>query len=299
MSLQFVQYSYQRWGIPATLVRTITRLVGDARLHIMFHEIWIGPRGSWRRRLVSVAQRRLILRLATYGAVAHTSNQCYWNLLMSAGVETRLLPIFGNVSVTPAPGRGWALQTLAASGCDSIEQRRTNWWVLVLFGTIHPEWPAEPLIPQLAEAAADAGKKLAVISVGRLGTDEPWRKITERHGSKATYVMLGEQSEERVAELLQFADFGIATSPYILLGKSGTAAAMFDHGLPVIVNRDDGLVISDDGLDERRRALIIRLDDHFTERLHTVRRLPAQSGVSQCASQWLQALQSAPVTAAP
>jgi hypothetical protein len=35
------------------------------------------------------------------------------------------------------------------------------------------------------------------------------------------------------------ADFGVAASPWQLIGKSGSAAAMLDHGLPVIVSRDD------------------------------------------------------------
>ncbi len=299
VSLQFVQYSYQRWGIPVTLARNIGPLVGNARFHVMFHEIWIGPRGPWRRQLVSAAQRRLVLSLARRADVVHTSNECYRDLLTSHGVEARLLLLFGNVSVTSLLDRAWALPTLAASGCDSIEYRRQDWWVLVLFGTIHPEWPAEPLLPHLAKAAIDAGKKLVIVSVGRLGAGAgPWRTMTQRHGGEAAFVILGEQPEERVAEVLQVADFGVATSPYVLLGKSGTAAAMFDHGLPVIVNRDDGLTSADDGLDERRRALIVRLDDHFAERLHTVRRLPAQSGVSHCASQWLHALESATVSVA-
>lgn len=299
VSLQFVQYSYQRWGLPVTLARTMQRLTGKARLHIMFHEIWIGARGSWRRRIVSAAQRRLVLALAAHGDVVHTSNECYWSLLTTSGVEAHLLPLFGNVPVTPALDPGSIIETLAACGCDSIEHRRADWWVLVLFGSIHPEWPAEPLLPRLAKAAADVGKKLAIVSVGRLGTGyASWRTMAQRHGSDAAFVLLGEQSEDRVAQLLQFADFGIATSPYILLGKSGTAAAMFDHGLPVIVNRDDGLAVSDDALDERRRALIIRLDDHFAQRLQTVVRLPAESGVSHCANQWLHALQSATVPVA-
>jgi hypothetical protein len=34
-------------------------------------------------------------------------------------------------------------------------------------------------------------------------------------------------------------DFGVVTSPLSLIGKSGTAAAMLEHDMPVIANRDD------------------------------------------------------------
>ena len=52
-------------------------------------------------------------------------------------------------------------------------------------------------------------------------------------------VLLGEKSPDEVSQLLQTLDFGIATHPWALAGKSGAVAAMLDHGLPVIVPRDD------------------------------------------------------------
>jgi hypothetical protein len=48
-------------------------------------------------------------------------------------------------------------------------------------------------------------------------------------------VSIGEQSEEIISQALQFADFGINTGSPELLGKSGTFAAMREHGLPVVV----------------------------------------------------------------
>ena len=75
VSLQFVPYSFQRWGVAAKLVRALPELVGRSRLHVMFHEIWIDGSTSARRRLVSAAQRRTVLALASYPrALMHTSN---------------------------------------------------------------------------------------------------------------------------------------------------------------------------------------------------------------------------------
>jgi len=42
-----------------------------------------------------------------------------------------------------------------------------------------------------------------------------------------------------VSQLLHAADFGIAAHPWALIGKSGAATAMLEHGLPVLVPRDD------------------------------------------------------------
>jgi glycosyltransferase involved in cell wall biosynthesis len=295
VSVQFVQYSYQRWGMPLRLITAVRRLVGRARVHVMFHEIWTGPTRSIRRRVVSAVQRRLVLRLArACEPFVHTSNTCYRDLLRADGVEASVLPLFGNVPVGGAVDEHWLLATLEAAGCSGIAHRRHDWWIVVLFGTIHPEWSPTPLLPQLTEAATAAGKRLAVVSVGRLGAgDSSWNAMASEHHDAAVFVRIGEQPGERVATLLDLADFGVATSPFVLLGKSGTVAAMFDHGLPVIVNREDGLVVDDADLDDRRRALIIRMDARFADRVQAARRLPAESGVARCAAQWLQALGAA------
>jgi hypothetical protein len=53
------------------------------------------------------------------------------------------------------------------------------------------------------------------------------------------FIHLGEQPARQVSALMLAADFGVAASPWQLIGKSGSAAAMLDHGLPVIVSRND------------------------------------------------------------
>jgi hypothetical protein len=50
-------------------------------------------------------------------------------------------------------------------------------------------------------------------------------------------VEIGELQEARVSNCLSEMDFGISTTPLSLLGKSGSVAAMWEHGLPVIVTR--------------------------------------------------------------
>jgi hypothetical protein len=66
-----------------------------------------------------------------------------------------------------------------------------------------------------------------------------WDEMTSLYRDKITLIQLGEQPVEIISALLQHADFGVATSPWHLVGKSGTVAAMLDHGLPVVVTRND------------------------------------------------------------
>jgi hypothetical protein len=105
---------------------------------------------------------------------------------------------------------------------------------------------------------------------------------------------LGEQSAADISQLLQNADFGIATSPWQLIGKSGSAAAMLDHGLPVIVNRDDWHLRSEIAKMDAQDPLLHRLDDSLEDQLvagltkrKPVHRLPA------IAAQLIQKMSSA------
>jgi hypothetical protein len=268
VSVQFVPFSYQRWGVAMTFVRALPRLIEPARLHVMLHEIWIGSDGSWRRRLMSEAQRRSVLRLCRHpGTLAHTSNRAYQHILGTYGVGARVLPLFGNIPVAGTDAMAWLAPRLATAGCDA-GARRERWWLFVLFGTLHPSWPPEPLFERLQQAAAEARKRIAVLSVGRLGGGEAlWRDLTARYAGVFPLLRLGEQPELRVSEVLNAVDFGIATSPLGLLGKSGTAMAMFEHGLPVIVNREDGPAAPDPGADLPEDTLTIRLDSDFSRRL--------------------------------
>ena len=49
----------------------------------------------------------------------------------------------------------------------------------------------------------------------------------------------GELSTNLISEQLQECTFGVSTTPFDVIGKSGATAAMLEHGLPVLAY-DDG-----------------------------------------------------------
>jgi hypothetical protein len=295
LSVQFVPYSFHKWGVAASAIRAIRHLRGSARLHVMFHEIWIDGTESWRRGAASAAQRQIVLALGrTPGAVVHTSNATYCGILRESGVPASTMPLFGSIPLATASDDRWLAERLGAAGCDALHGRRHDWWLAVLFGTLHPVWPAEPLFTRLGTAASAAGKKLALISVGRLGAgDELWNQIAAAYRSRMPMIRLDMRIDHRVSSVLSIADFGIATTPRALIGKSATVAAMFDHGLPVIVNREDCVWPAPEATDPRERALVIRLDASFAARLRDARRLPPEWRLPQVATQWLNDLTAA------
>jgi hypothetical protein len=243
VSLQFVPYAFNAKGIVWNMASRLRSMVGEARLQVMFHELWIGGarRALWKERVVGTLQKANILRL--FRALAPdstaTSNGTYVEMLRRYGVSARKLALFGNVPVAAtAPAK---LRSMLAARTPFDVNRRDRCWVVAFFGTLHPEWNAEPLFSTIHRAATAAGRRVCFVAVGRLGVvgESKWSLMAERYGASLSFVNLGVQEVEVVSQLLQEADFGIAASPWQLIGKSGSATAMLEHGLPVIVNRDD------------------------------------------------------------
>ncbi len=265
ISLQFVPYGFHRKGIPWRLAHALKPVVAGRPLQIMFHELWIGSAegASFKHRLVGAVQRRCILRMLRVLAprVVHTSNATYIGLLKKAGIEAAPLPLFGNIPVVEKtvdfPSQ------LAVAGIDPTE--RGNWWLGLFFGTLHPEWEPQPLLGILLAAAKRANRRVGLLAVGRLGAagEAIWERMMRDYGDEITFSKFGGQSAERISELLQIADFGIAASPWNLIGKSGSAAAMLDHGLPVIVTRKEEIA----GVHFIPDPLLYRCDEMLESRL--------------------------------
>ena len=287
VSVQFVPYSFQRWGVAFHACKGLRRLARRARLHVMLHEIWTNGNGSVRERALGAAQRWSIQRLCRAASVVHTSNATYQDMARASGIEAATLPLFGSVNVGWRAGGDWLASACASAGAP-IARDRSAWWIAAFFGTLHPNWPPQPLIDRLQAAATDAGKRLALVSVGRLGAgEELWERMQATHGRALPMVRVGEQPQFRISELLLDADFGIATTPLSLLGKSATAAAMFEHGLPVIVNRNDGPPTSAEPVPAGDRELVIPLDDQFERRVRTAQRRKPQRRLTAAADQLL------------
>jgi hypothetical protein len=242
LSFQFVAYGYHDHGIVWKLSRHFQTLLAGCPLHIMFHEIWVGmpPDAPFKHRLIGALQRLSIRRMIAMvkPRLVTTSNPLYLAALRGAGMDASLLPLFGNI---PIVDRGFAPEFPLPLGEAGITaDNRTTWWVGLFFGGLYPEWKPEPFLGILKSSAQKAGKSICLISLGRMGApgQNLWRQLQDDYPG-ITFLTLGEHTTELVSILMQAADFGIAASPWDLIGKSGSATAMLEHGLPVIVTRED------------------------------------------------------------
>jgi hypothetical protein len=270
VSLQFVPYSFHPAGVNLELPQLLLAIVGQVPVQVMFHELWIGEQvgAPMKNRVVGFFQRKIIggLVKSLRWRIAHTSNLTYVALLNRFGIASKHLPLFGNVPVvaTEAPAHEGRLH-------------------LGMFGAIHPEWSPDELLARLVPL----GKPIQLSHIGRIGPGEPlWQRLVERHGSEIELHRLGEQRLEGISAFLSALDFGISTTPRSLVGKSGCVASMLEHGLPVMVTRDDvhfrGIPVP--ALDSE---LLIPLDEMMLERLASVRRQPPKPRLPEVAKQFL------------
>lgn len=227
-SLQFVPYSFAPRGWFAGEVATLVNLMQAApRRQIYVHETWIGARrgaswlerfSGWRQR---VAMRMLWLRVAP--ALTQTSTEYYRAMLAGIGVHAERLRLFGNVprvmgNMVEVPG--------IARGA----------LVCVLFGTLHPNWQPDSFLRDFAALARATGKPAVLLAVGGLGPGrELFARLMEVWRGEVTLIAAGRKSQVELAGIFERCDFGVTSVPWNLVGKSGTAAALREFGLRVVV----------------------------------------------------------------
>lgn len=280
VSLQFVCYGFHPRGIDFGLGRRLGRIACGLPVQVMLHELWIGCEEGARLkdRLLGWCQRRTVL--GVLGALrltrVHASNGAYVSLLRSLGIEAVRLPLFGSVPVPDDPA---ALGELSAG-----RERDAGELMFGMFGTLHPVWPQEPLLGMLCEL----GGKVIVEHAGRIGAgDGVWRRMVGRYGGQITFRRRGEMPPDGLARWFAGLDFGIAATPWEIIGKSAAVAAMLEHGLPVIVNRDD---VRYPGWREAGEEGLIQMGGDLVKQLAGVRRRPPRSRLPDIADWFLASL---------
>ncbi|WP_111307956.1 hypothetical protein [Confluentibacter sediminis] len=235
LSLQFVPYSFNIRGLPFGLGSQLKKISGTRKWHVMFHELWLGLRqnDSIKFLLIGYVQRFLVKSLIKKICieVVHTHTQFYLHELKKLNLNPQYLPIFGNIPLIKKEGRSLYLQNNKIS--------------LINFGSIHPKAP----VKQFAEEVLNYFDKKkethpCIVFIGRSGNErENWIKEFESLGIEV--VVMGELEADEISAVLQEASFGITTNPSFVIEKSGTVAAMREHGLPILIVSEDSKPKSD------------------------------------------------------
>ncbi|RDC66091.1 glycosyltransferase family protein [Adhaeribacter pallidiroseus] len=228
LSLQFVPFAFQSKGLTIGLSKLLKKIGSDRCWHVMFHELWVGMdiQSSIKLKLWGQIQKKIIQSMVfrLKPKLIHTQTRLYQEQLYKIGLDSKYLSLFSNIPVhyNRAP-KTYKLPQLKVGSSINF----------VVFGSIHTGAPIELFTQEASLYAKKKGIKLSLTIIGRSGEEQlHWKTVWELRG--LVVEILGEQTPERISEVLSKATFGLSTTPSILIEKSGTVAAMFAHGLPVI-----------------------------------------------------------------
>ncbi|MGC4072105.1 MAG: hypothetical protein QM760_06230 [Nibricoccus sp.] len=282
VSWQIVPYGFHPKGIIPDSAFEFARL-GEGRLnHLMLHELWIGLSlgEPFKNRVYGFFQKRALMAFiqCLTPALIDTTNPAYRDALIREGCTPGVLPLCGNIPIEPMPS--------APRGAE---------WVGGIFGTVHTQFDPRSCISALARGAKAAKLTLRILGFGRLGThgEKLFAQLQDEYKNRHIVLEnLGERPQAEISRLLQSLDFGIGTHPWALIGKSGAVAAMLDHGIPVIVPRDDWSLRVPPTPPPLKDSLVVRLSDTPSELMAgwLSRRRPPQSRLPALGSAFLARL---------
>jgi hypothetical protein len=243
ISLQFVTFGFHRKGLCLGLGKRLAAINSKASWHIMFHELWLGlgEKSPLKHRVLGALQQTFILDLLSRlrPQIVHTQAEPYRKVLSRKKVAASILPLISNVPY--ATGDGWVglLEPLLTESVGEHPDR-TKLYLAGIFGAVHPEWNAEQAVNILSPLVQKFQKHLVLVFLGRSGlTPEAFNKFKSALRNRADVVTAGERNGFEISRILKSLDLGLATSPRQIIQKSGSVAAMLEHGLRVLVTRDD------------------------------------------------------------
>lgn len=226
ISLQYVPYGYSARGLPVRLPAAVRSLTAEVPFHLMVHEVCEGG-DAIKSRLRGRIQLYLLqrfLQMESCGVVT-TTNPYYARRFSWLCTDIRILPLFGNIP----------LSTEAAIAQGNRSSSSPGRMRLIYFGAAPEPQRVDRVISDVVDYAKRANRKVDIHLVGNLGpvgnffleslqrADPRWISIIER----------GFLPPLEISRQLASADVGLARVPFEMLGKSGTAIAMIEHGLPL------------------------------------------------------------------
>ncbi|KQS27049.1 hypothetical protein [Dyadobacter sp. Leaf189] len=225
ISLQYVSYGFDSQGLPWRLPWRIRRLSEQRRLHVMFHELWLDKPVNLKERLLAKLQKSAILQSIRQMQPEVINVTIPFNRRRLKGLNYTAAPLglFGNVPVLLADQNGDR-----SSACEEKH--------ILYFGTPPKTTFLKKLVDDLAEfcAANRVPVRITIVSGSSEQTNRFIEQLTTQlAGFELTISDLGFASLEKLSTLMHTCDVGISRSEPHLLGKSGTAIAMLEHGLPV------------------------------------------------------------------
>jgi hypothetical protein len=218
-----------------------------------------------------------LLKLIQPNLVTCSNSAAYYRL-RHAGIDVKYLYLFGNIP------------------CRSFDTKSDMKFVsIVMFGTLYSKFPYELLAKRLVLLSNSLKKPVELLILGKQRETDgiiKTKALCANHGF--AFSELGELPEKKISQKLQSADIGVCTTPFDIIGKSGTAAALLEHRLPVLAY-DDGDTPSEDllGIKDFEDQIFLINNSSFVDQLISFmkkERKPFFDGVNHTASEMIDLL---------
>jgi len=215
--LQYVPYAFHAKGMPLKFAKMIGTLNTSGEWIIMVHEPYIGGKLTAKGKFVQFAQMKALKRIVKKTAPKRvfTSIRKYEEALTDINITSSILPLFGNIEFAE-------LEETTKKGCNELRG--------VYFGA-PPAKESYHIIKNGIVQAASA-KPMRITLCGKTSNTEfiEYFQYSFRE-ENIDVVNIGELQESDLSLLFTRADFGIARVAPELIGKSGSAISLLEHGL--------------------------------------------------------------------
>jgi hypothetical protein len=232
LSLQYVPFGFHLKGLPFKLGNKLKLLTGHRRWQLMFHELSVNRFESFKFRVWSYLQMKIIRSLlhALQPVVVHTNTELYQRRLQEMGYNAMVLPLFSNISWQTGVGANGFEKIIPAF----ISRHREDYIIGTLFGSFDfKQWDMRSLLDKFNYRYSK--KRVVMVSLGRMSAGgECWEQLKYEY-PLVTFLSLGEQPAAFISYwLMHYTTFGILTTMPELSGKSGSYMAFKEHGVPVV-----------------------------------------------------------------
>lgn len=232
ISLQYVPFGFHLKGLPFTLANKLKQVAAMQRWHVMFHELSVNRDESFKFKIWSLLQVKIIQSLLTKlkPAVIHTNTELYKYRLKEMGFKASVLPLFSNISKTIVKDEEIYNNIIPAF----IYKYPGDYIIGTLFGSFDfKRWDMRTLLQKFNYSFSK--KRIVIVSLGRMNAGQDCWEQLKKDFPQVIFISLGEQSSGFISYWLShYTDFGILTTLPELAGKSGSFMAFKEHGVPVV-----------------------------------------------------------------
>lgn len=275
VSLQYVPYAFSQKGIPLNLPTFLKVKNANFKFHFMIHEAYLGSEGNLKWKLTRNLQISVLKALNSKlkPDVVHTSNKSYQRQLEAIGRTSELLGLFGNIPISDSKRK---------PNLDSSFRG-------VYFGAAPKLEDFQCFINAIDQFLDKTDVALEIVFCGQSGEQgENFAKAIRNTSSsnRLSVTEKGRMSEADLAVLFSSVHFGIARVRPRLLGKSGSAIAMLEHGLPLWVP----LANSTEEIEEHFDFRVDQCFSDLSELRNSNKEFAPSSRLDEIVNLWMQIL---------